>query len=329
MDVRVEQPNILLCASGVRIFTHKNTIYAPNGLPDNQPKILVHQRMVVKDGVWLETMKTLLARNWLVVAEIDDYPADTGLKKNNSKWANSMGWQGYSCCHAAQTSTEALANELLKYNPEVGVFENQLFQLPEFVWRTDENVRVFYGALNRQEDWKSLMPSLNQVAKKHNRIQFIVVHDEEFFQALETENKVFYGTAEYAKYLKLMSACDVMLLPLKDTKFKRCKSDIKFVEAAAAGLAVIASPTVYAGTIEDGRTGMIARSIKDWPAMLEQLVLDNSLRKKLGQAAQEYVCENRLLSQHINSRIDWYYSLWERRDELTDGLIQRFPELQP
>lgn len=329
MDVRVEQPNILLRANGVRVFTRENSIFAPNGLPDNQPKILVHQRMVVKNGVWLETMKTLLARNWLVVAEIDDYPADTGLKKNNSKWANSMGWQGYSCCHAVQTSTQTLAKELFKYNPEVGVFENQLYQLPEFVWRTDENVRVFYGALNRQEDWKPLLPSFNQVAKKHKNVQFIVVHDEEFFQALETENKVFYATAEYTKYLKLMSACDVMLLPLKDTKFKRCKSDIKFVEAAGAGLAVIASPTIYANTIEDGRTGMIARSIKDWSAMLEQLVLDDSLRKKLGHTAQEYVCKNRLLSQHISNRIDWYYSLWERREELTKGLMQRFPALKP
>lgn len=329
MDVRVQQPNSLLQAHGVRLLRKENAITAPMGLPKDEPKIVVVQRMLATDGQWQPAMKTLISRGWLVVSEIDDYPADTGIKTNASKWAKSMGWRGYGCCHGVQTSTEELAKKLREYNPEVSIFENQLYRLPKFERREDDNIRIFFGALNRKDDWKSLMPGFNRVVKKHAKAQFIVVRDREFFDALETQNKKLVGDADYEKYMSLMAGSDIALLPLKDTVFKRCKSDIKFAEAGGAGVAVIASPTAYEASIKDGETGLIARSVADWETHLDKLITDRDLCRSIQRNAQSYVIRERMLANHIHKRIDWYRSLWDRREELTRALVKRFPELAP
>lgn len=329
MDVRVSQPNMLMETYGARIKLSDNAVKAPTRFPEEEPKILILQRMLAKEGQWQDAMRQIMARGWLTVSEIDDYPADTGLQSNNSKWAGSMGWRGYACCHAVQTSSNALAEILREYNPEVAVFENQLFCLPEFAQRGDNKVRVFFGALNRQEDWAPLMSMFNEVAKKHTDVEFVVIQDKEFFDALETENKKFRGIVDYQTYLSTMASCDIALMPLRDKKFTRCKSDIKFLEAAGAGVAVVASPTVYADSVRDGETGFIAETADDWREALTKLIKDAELRKRIGAQAQSYVLSERMLSKHIHKRIDWYRSLWDRREELNAALIDRFPELAP
>ena len=44
-------------------------------------------------------------------------------------------------------------------------------------------VTLFFGALNREQDWAPLMPVLNEVADKAgDRLRFSVVHDQAFFE---------------------------------------------------------------------------------------------------------------------------------------------------
>ena len=285
--------------------------------------------MLPSPDEWPNALKQILRRGWLAVMELDDYPLDTGLKVNENKWERSMGWQAYSCCHAVQVSTDTLADVIRPYSNEIGVFNNHLYQMPPLEVRTDNNIRIFFGALNRKDDWKNLLPIFNRIGAKYPHVQFVTVFDKEFFDALESPNKNFSGILEYQQYLQLMNKCDIAIMPLKDTRFKRCKSDIKFVEAGAAGLAVIASPTVYEKTVRHGETGLIARSVSDWEEMLVSLIENRQMRVQMGNAAREYVLQERMLAHHIHKRVDWYQSLWDRREELTAGLIERFPEVAP
>ncbi len=50
-------------------------------------------------------------------------------------------------------------------------------------------------------------------------------------------------------------------MPLLDNPFNRCKSDLKFIEAASHRVTAIASPTAYADTIVDGQTGIIFQRV--------------------------------------------------------------------
>jgi glycosyltransferase involved in cell wall biosynthesis len=90
-----------------------------------------------------------------------------------------------------------------------------------------------------------------------------------------------------------MAKMDIALAPLEtDNIFCRAKSEIKFVEAGALGLPVVASKIdPYRGSMSDGRNGFLATGEKEWTQALLSLVQDSQLRIALGEAARQTVLE--------------------------------------
>jgi glycosyltransferase involved in cell wall biosynthesis len=193
----------------------------------------------------------------------------------------------------------------------------------------DPNVlTLFFGALNREQDWAPLMPTLNAVAEKAgDRLRFCVVHDQQFFDALQTPYKQFTPTCDYETYMTLLGRCEVSFMPLGDTPFNRAKSDLKFIEAGACRVASLASHIVYADSIEDGRTGLLFSNAEELNDRLLRLVAMPELARGLGNAARSYVASERMLAYQVAPRIAWYRSLWARRDELTNALYARLMDL--
>ena len=108
------------------------------------------------------------------------------------------------------------------------------------------------------------MPVLNGVLRdRRGRVRVQVVYDRAFFDALETEDKFFEPLCSYDRYHALLEQADVAILPLEPTRFNRHKSDLKFLESAAHGVAALASPTVYGEVIRQGETGLIYESPDD------------------------------------------------------------------
>ncbi|NVJ69703.1 MAG: glycosyltransferase [Alphaproteobacteria bacterium] len=311
---------------GANVRVCHNAVGTIQDIVPDAPKIVVVQRMLPNVENWLPAIKALVKRGWLIVSEIDDYPL-VPIKSIRDAWDASMQWQGYAACHAVQTSTETLRQVFLPYNDEVMVFPNQLFQLPPAVAKPEEDIRLFLGALNRQDSWAPLIEQLNKLIHKYPQIVPLVIHDEYLFKALKSDRKLFQKKLVYADYSKAMAGSHIALLPLTDTEFTRHKSDIKFVEAAGARAAVIASPAVYGQVIKHGETGLVADTPEEWEKHLETLICNKGLRNRLAWGAFNYVVKERMLHNHIHKRVDWYYDLWARRDELNKALYERIPEL--
>jgi len=326
MNVRVHQPVEALRMLGANVALHERAVKLIPRLPADEPKILIVQRAFLSIEGWPQAMEVAIKNGWLMVVEYDDYPENPF---NAAKRANSLDWERFKMCHAVQASTAPLAKAFLDHNPEVGLFENQFFKTPDPVERNQENIRIFFGALNRKTAWQPLIKTYNKVLKANPKAQAVVLHDKEFFEALDTKNKVFQPATDYGKYLRLLHSCDICLQPLDDTKFNRYKSDIKFLEAGASGLAVLASPVVYADTIVDGYTGLIARGPSEWDKMLTKLIRDTELRRTLGRNAKNYVLKNRMLMQHAHKRLDWYKHLWANREALNERIFTLYPDMRP
>jgi glycosyltransferase involved in cell wall biosynthesis len=86
---------------------------------------------------------------------------------------------------------------------------------------------------------------------------------------------------------------DIGCAPLAETAFNRCKTPIKAMEYAAAGAAVVASPTVYGNLIMHGVTGFLCERREEWTQALLYLLEHEDERrtmaKKLGYVVrQEY-----------------------------------------
>ena len=259
-----------------------------------------------------------LAQRMLTVQEWDDDPLH---------WEEHFRQSGFfelRSAHGIQTSTPALAEYFRQFNPEVKIFPNCIASLPPLRNKTNAAVTIFFGALNRQNDWAPILPALNRVLRKQgSRVRLNVIWDKAFFDAAATDQKRFEPFCDHSRYMELLQQSDICLLPLLPSRFNRMKSDLKYLEAAASGVAALANPTVYADTLVPGETGLLYETEKEFESALTRLIEDAALRRRLVSNAWEWVRENRLLSMHYRDRVEWYESLYSRYDELTAGIWER------
>lgn len=316
-DVRVVNPMRALAAEPG--LCCEVTDRADLRLPaDGVPRIFILHRPALTGRQGQEFLRALTDAGHLVVTEFDDHP-------DHFKMMRMGGEMSFSGVHALQTSTTAMAEALRPYNTEIAVFPNALAALPEIRNFTDPAcLTLFFGALNREAEWRRLMPAINGIAKVANgRLRFQVVHDRGFFDALETPHKTFTPTCDYDTYLHILGGCEISFMPLSDTIFNRCKSDLKFIEAGSCRVAALASAVVYADSMDDGVNGLLFRDPAAFSAQLLRLVSNPDLARALGDAARHYVAQHRMLAYQVAPRIAWYRSLWARRNVLDEALRNR------
>ena len=321
-DKRIHEPGQLLASiPGVRCVSQVRGADLKVGRADEQ-KVFIWQRPVLQYPQGVEMLQRLRKAGYLIVVEFDDDPRHWPKIPEN----NYLTLRG---AHCVQTSTPDLADFMREFNPYVEVFPNQILSLPKLKLKDEVAAcRIFFCALNREQDWAALMPAINRVISDlGDAVTFQVIHDKQFFDALDTPYKQFEATCDYARYLALLSQCDVGLLPLLDTEFNRYKSDLKWVEHAANGVVALASPTVYSNTIVSGVNGVIFDSEDDFEQQLRQLIHNKNWRDELITNAWKTVRASRLASQQTPLRYQWYRDMLNKYDVLDAQLCQRIPEL--
>jgi SAM-dependent methyltransferase len=289
------------------------------------PRLLIWQRPSL---IWpdsLEQLRLLMRNGYVVVIEYDDDPERWPTIATNRH----LVFRGV---HAVQVSTEPLAVAIRPHNPELAVFANALDALPppRPPREPHQPLRLFFGALNREADWAPWIDTLNSVLQETPECWEVeVVHDRAFFDALQLPNRRFTPTCDYATYRQVMGSCDIAFLPLADTAFNRCKSDLKAVEAGGHSLAILASPVVYGESLREGETGRLFTTAAELEAILRSWLADPSAVGQLGDRARRWVAASRLQHHQASDREAWYRGLWDRREELTARLLERVPELRP
>jgi SAM-dependent methyltransferase len=322
--VRVQQPLDALRASpGVRTEI-LSVDAAPAAAPadDGSARIFIFHRPVLAGEAGLERVRRLIAEGWLVLCEFDDHPAYLPALQQEEV-------HSFRAVHAVQTSTEPLAEVLRPHNPEVAVFPNAIVRLPDPANYQDPNrLTLFFAGLNREEDWPPLLPALNRVAAlAGERLQFRIVADRALFDALETPHKSFTPLCDYETYQALLASSELSFMPLRDNAFNRCKSDLKFIEAAARRVTALASPVVYGASIRHGETGLLFRNPADLQRQLAHILAEPGRARAIAEAARAMVAKQRMLAGQVPQRLAWYHALWARRDALHRALLARVPEL--
>jgi len=80
-----------------------------------------------------------------------------------------------------------------------------------------------------------------------------------------------------------LAQIDIACCFAADTPFNRAKSPIKCFEAAAAGSAVVASPTLYGAVVDHGGSGFIAEGAAEIEDALAQLIESNATRRMMAK----------------------------------------------
>jgi glycosyltransferase involved in cell wall biosynthesis len=320
-DVRVIEP-MRAIGTDPSVSTLVVESFAPASPADDAAKIFIFHRPLLAGTHGLEPVRHLIRAGYLVLCEFDDHPDYIPVLQRPDV-------QNFRAMHALQTSTEPLAEVLRQQNPEVAVFPNAVNVLPDARnYSNFARLSLFFGGLNRDEDWPPFLPALNAVAAlAGERLHFQIVNDRGLFDALQTPHKTFTPLCDYETYQDIMSRCEISFMPLVDGPFNRCKSDLKFLEAAKYRVTPLASHVVYGHSVEDGRTGLLFNDARDLQQRLLRLVANPEFGLALGDAARAYVTEHRMLAYQVARRINWYRSLWSRRAELHQSLITRVPDL--
>ena len=150
-EVRVTEPMAAIATDSsiaVRIVQD----FEPIDLPDDAPKIFIFHRPMLAGEQGLGFIRRLIDRGYLVVCEFDDHPDYIPVLQRPDV-------QNFRAVHAVQTSTEPLGDFFRHVNPEVMVFPNAIKRLPDIRNYADPSrLTLFFGGLNREEDWPQFLP---------------------------------------------------------------------------------------------------------------------------------------------------------------------------
>ena len=125
-----------------------------------------------------------------------------------------------------------------------------------------------------------------RIARRYPSVRFVVQgsQPEAVWMNVPATRIVARPWMDVYHYPQGLVDVDIGCCPLENRPFNRCKSPIKAWEYALSGAAVVASPTVYGGVIEDGRTGYVAATAQEWEAALASLLEDEERRRATAAA---------------------------------------------
>ena len=157
-----------------------------------------------------------------------------------------------------------------------------------------EVLRIGYAAGTRthQRDMRPLAPALAAVLRARPQARLVVFRDmlavDEFPDLAALANRIEWRDLVPLRQLpRELARFDINLAPVEvGNPFAEAKSELKYFEAALAGVPTIASPTgPFRRAIRHGRTGLLADTPDPWEAALLALIDDPALRARLAEAA--------------------------------------------
>lgn len=219
-------------------------------------------------------------------------------------------------CDALTVSTVELAEyfRINKFNKNIHVIPNMLHHAPEQRPKRDGKIRIgWWGTNTHAGDWPAkLVFALDKIKDKYDNVELVFMG----WNPMRGDKKryEFHNFQESDVFLDYLNKIDldILVAPLIDCEFNRCKSNIKFLEASVCGVAsVLSSVAPYKNTAEDGVTALMVTNEKQWQEKIEMLVENASYRKALAENAYTFVNENFT-----------YANAGARQDELYTRLLE-------
>jgi glycosyltransferase involved in cell wall biosynthesis len=260
---------------------------------------------LVHGDAWLRRIAELQAAGVTVLYEIDDDLRGVAAEPGH-EFATKFPPQriraheaAIRACDGVICSTPVLAERLAAHNGRIHVCANgvDLARYPFPLPQRESCTIGWAGGTGHERAMRSWLPAVADVLDARPQARFRSVgqpfgrrHAERF--GAERASAVPFTALD--TYPAAMAAFDVALAPAAHSPFFTAKSDLRFLEAAALGLPVVADPVVYP-TVEHGVTGVHAASADEAREAMLALVDDPQLRRDLGTAARAYVERERAM----------------------------------
>ena len=190
-------------------------------------------------------------------------------------------------------------------------YVDSVFDIKEDI-KTEGKLKLgYYGTLTHSKDLFLIKNVILKLKEKYD-FDFEVIGG---FNASDNVDESWFKTVElppdnmnFEKFMGWLSKTidwDIALVPLEDSPFNQCKSELKFIELAVLGLpGVYSDMCVYNNVVTDGIDGFLAANDDEWIKKIEMLILDNDLRKNMRNNALNKVLRDYLIEDRIR--------IWEK-----------------
>lgn len=207
----------------------------------------------------------------------------------------------FKVCDSAIITTENLANVILKFFKNTfispNVASNKMFELSQiaiknktnFQNRTDKIIIGYFSDnFVYKKDIKTIVPSLIQILKEFKHVQLLIIDEIEIPDELSTfKNRIeMMSLNDLRKIPEYLVNFDINIIPLEENYINSLKSEIVWVEASLLYIPTVASNYgIFEKIIHQGETGFLCSSNKEWYIALKTLILNITLRMKIGENA--------------------------------------------
>lgn len=269
-----------------------------------------YQNIIIQlgsDPSWIPQIKEWQKEGKKVFYECDDFLhgihniKDHRFKSEFAKKRVKKYVEVMQVCDGLICSTEFLANEYKKYNSNVYVCKNGIdTELYVNEKPAPQGDTVFFG-------WSGGTGHLQAMKSWFNSILFVMNYKKNSYfltcganyadqaQDIFPDRSTSIPWTTIENYPFVINSFDIAIAPSHDSKYFKSKSDLRWLEAGASGVPVIANPITYK-EIVDGETGFLAETNEEFEQKLINLIEDKELRTKVGEQARQYIKENRDIS---------------------------------
>jgi len=194
-------------------------------------------------------------------------------------------------------STPYLARRYRKFNSRTWVCPNGI-DLKRYEWPRPprEGVTIGWsGGVGHATSLSRWEPAIRAVMRARPEVRFISLgygFADLLVEEFGAERARAIPPTNLEVYPASMSLFDIAIAPSAENALFRGKSDLRWLEASAASLPLVAHPEVYP-EIEDGVTGVHARTPAEVEAALLDLIDDAEKRERIGRQAHDHVKAHR------------------------------------
>lgn len=224
-------------------------------------------------------------------------------------------------CDGVTVSTQRLATIVRSYTSKpVVVVPNaiDLFWFQKIVRATKRQLPGltigWAGGRRHDRDVEVMAQAWGRIAQRYPTVRFVV---QGWCPAVIRE-QVPDDRVSHLAWLPLeqypagLAQIDIGCCAVADTQFNRAKSNIKAMEYAAAGAAVVASPTLYGSLVQNGTSGFIAETADEWESALAELIDRPSLRSLMQGRLLKTVERRHSLARNLHRWSDAWSQIAER-----------------
>jgi len=285
--------------------------------------IMIYNRICQYDSNWDEFRRIM---NCKIVLDLDDYwilPPNHinywDYEKMRPRVENNIRM-----ADMVTVTNRNLYDLVYPLNNNVHIFENAIpFGHNQFTEerREDDRVRIFWaGSVTHEQDIEILRNPIKKLSAHKDRIKMVLggwqdskfareqyakneLNDYALAGAIRTEEiwqRMFSaftagGSLPYAKlhgtgpnnYMQMYENADIMVIPLEDSPWHGCKSNLKILEAASKRIPCIVS-NVAPYNLDSDCPVFWVNSQKDWFSHLNYLILNPKARADAGNKLYEW-----------------------------------------